>query len=196
MSLHALYSGVDEAGRGSLAGPVTASAVILDPAKPIVGLKDSKLLSSRQRELLTLEIKVKSIAWCVAEASVLEIEKINILEATMLAMQRSVQGLQPQPMMALIDGNRCPKLDIPTISIIKADRHINAVSAASILAKTSRDAKLCALAKIYPEYGFEQNKGYGVKYHLQALTRNGPCQEHRHTYKPVRLAKINLESKH
>lgn len=184
-----LPCGVDEAGRGPLAGPVVAAAVILDPARPIAGLADSKKLSAARREKLAIEIREKAIAWCVAEASVAEIDALNILQATLLAMQRAVGGLAVTPAEALIDGNRCPVLPIPARAIIGGDATVAEISAASILAKTVRDAGLLELHAAYPQYGFDRHKGYGTAAHLAALREHGPCPEHRTSFAPVREAR-------
>lgn len=178
--------GVDEAGRGPLAGPVYAAAVILDPAYPIHGLRDSKKLSAAQRQRLAAEIKAHALAWHIASASVAEIEDINILHATMLAMQRAVQGLDPAATMALIDGNRCPALPIPARAIVRGDDLEACISAASILAKTERDEEMRRIAVKYPAYGFERHAGYPVPEHLAALAAHGPCPEHRRNFAPVR----------
>ena len=180
-----LTAGVDEAGRGPLAGPVYAAAVILDPARPIAGLRDSKALSAAQRDRLAVEIRACSLAWAVAAADVAEIDALNILQATLLAMRRAVEGLAPAPAQALIDGNRVPRLACPARAIIKGDRDVPSISAASILAKTERDALLLELHALYPVYGFAQNKGYGTKDHLAALVRYGPCAAHRRSFAPV-----------
>ncbi|MDX9995310.1 MAG: ribonuclease HII [Rhodocyclaceae bacterium] len=184
-----MICGVDEAGRGPLAGPVVAAAVILDPQRPIAGLADSKKLSAVRREKLAVEIREKAIAWCVAEASVEEIDAINILQATLLAMQRAVAGLALTPAEALIDGNRCPALAIPARAIIGGDATVAEISAASILAKTVRDAGLLELHAAYPQYGFDRHKGYGTAAHLAALREHGPCPEHRTSFAPVREAR-------
>jgi ribonuclease HII len=181
-----MICGVDEAGRGPLAGPVVAAAVILDPTRPIVGLDDSKKLSAARRERLAVEIRAKALAWCVAEASVEEIDSINILQATLLAMQRAVAGLSLCPVEALIDGNRCPVLDVPARAIIGGDATVAEISAASILAKTSRDAGLVVLHDTYPQYGFDRHKGYGTAAHLAALRLHGPTPAHRRSFAPVR----------
>jgi ribonuclease HII len=180
-----LIAGVDEAGRGPLAGPVYAAAVILDPARPIAGLRDSKALSAGQRERLAVEIRACSLAWAVAAADVAEIDALNILQATLLAMRRAVEALAPAPTQALIDGNRVPRLACPARAIIKGDRDVASISAASILAKTARDALLAELHVLYPRYGFAQNKGYGTPDHLAALERHGPCPAHRRSFAPV-----------
>ncbi|MEW5770044.1 MAG: ribonuclease HII [Pseudomonadota bacterium] len=181
-----LVCGVDEAGRGPLAGPVYAAAVILDPARPIAGLRDSKKLSEAQRERLAAEIRENALAWCVAEASVAEIERLNILHASMLAMRRAVLGLRPAAELALIDGNRCPELPIAARAIVKGDALEPCISAASILAKTARDKVMRALADKYPKYGFERHAGYPVPEHLAALEAHGPCPEHRKNFGPVK----------
>lgn len=181
-----MICGVDEAGRGPLAGPVVAAAVILDPAKPVAGLADSKKLSAARREKLAVEIRAKALAWCVAEASVDEIDCINILQATLLAMQRAVAGLSVQPAEVLIDGNRCPVLDVPARAIVGGDATVAEISAASILAKTSRDAGLVVLHAAYPQYGFDRHKGYGTAAHLAALRAHGPTPAHRKSFAPVR----------
>jgi ribonuclease HII len=181
-----LVCGVDEAGRGPLAGPVYAAAVILDPARPILGLKDSKKLSQAQRGRLAEEIKAHALVWHVAWATVAEIEQLNILHATMLAMRRAVLGLNPAPQEALIDGNRCPEVPMAVRAIVKGDALEPCISAASILAKTERDKVMRQLADMYPQYGFEQHAGYPVPGHLAALEAHGPCPEHRKTFGPVK----------
>ena len=178
--------GVDEAGRGPLAGPVVAAAVILDPQQPIVGLNDSKKISAAKRERLAVEIRAKALAWCIAEASVEEIDTLNILQATLLAMQRAVAGLCIRPEEVLIDGNRCPCLDIPARAIVGGDASVAEISAASILAKTSRDAGLIEMHATYPQYGFDRHKGYGTAAHLAALRTFGPTPAHRKSFAPVR----------
>lgn len=179
--------GVDEAGRGPLAGPVCAAAVILDPRRPIPGLKDSKKLSAARREELAAEIRAKALAWHVATASVAEIERLNILHATLLAMRRAILGLTPAAEAALIDGNRCPAdLPCPARAIVKGDALEPAISAASILAKTHRDALMQDLARQYPMYGFDRHAGYPTPQHLEALQIHGPCPEHRLKFAPVR----------
>jgi ribonuclease HII len=181
-----MICGVDEAGRGPLAGPVVAAAVILDPARPIVGLADSKKLSATRREKLAVEIREKSLAWCVAEATVEEIDTINILQATLLAMRRAVLGLALLPAEVLIDGNRCPCLDLPMRAIVGGDAKVAEISAASILAKTVRDAGMLDLHTKFPQYGFDRHKGYGSALHLAALRVHGPCPVHRRSFAPVR----------
>jgi len=188
-----MICGVDEAGRGPLAGPVVAAAVILDPARPIAGLADSKKLSAAKREKLAVEIRTKALAWSVAEASVEEIDTLNILQATLLAMQRAVAGLSLVPSEALIDGNRCPALGVPARAIVGGDATVADISAASILAKTTRDAGLLELHAAYPQYGFDRHKGYGTAAHLAALRLHGPCPVHRKSFAPVR-AQLGLFS--
>jgi ribonuclease HII len=183
--LDGLVCGIDEAGRGPLAGPVTAAAVILDPARPIAGLNDSKKLTEKRREALAIEIKEKALAWCIAEASAAEIDQINILQATFLAMQRAVAGLSIQPERAVVDGNRCPKLAMPVEAVVKGDGKIAAIAAASILAKTDRDAVLRRLHDDYPQYGFDRHMGYPTAAHFAALQAHGPCPAHRRSFAPV-----------
>ena len=185
-------AGVDEAGRGPLAGPVVAGAVILDPENPIAGLDDSKRLSASRRERLFDEIQEKALAWAVASASVAEIDSINILQATMLAMQRAVNALLPTAEHALIDGNRCPELSCPARAIVKGDSKVAAISAASILAKVTRDREMQVLDMKYPGYGLAQHKGYPSKAHIAALELLGASPVHRRSYAPVRKV---LESK-
>lgn len=183
--------GVDEAGRGPLAGPVVAAAVILDPAAPIDGLMDSKKLSARRREVLAEQIRGRALAWAVAHASVEEIDRLNILQATFLAMQRAVGGLETFPTRVLIDGNQCPELAIPTEAIVKGDSKVAAISAASILAKTARDDVMRELDRQYPEYGFARHMAYGTKAHLEALHRYGPSPCHRRSFKPIKQLEAN-----
>ena len=177
--------GVDEAGRGPLAGPVVAAAVILDPARPILGLNDSKKLFAKRRIELAQEIRDKALAWSIAEASVEEIDRLNILQASLLAMRRAVAGVSPPPRRALIDGNKCPLLDCPAEAIVGGDGKVAAIAAASILAKTARDAGMQALHAIYPMYGFDRHKGYPTAAHLAALRRYGPTPAHRRSFSPV-----------
>lgn len=184
-----LICGVDEAGRGPWAGPVTAAAVILDPAKPIEGLTDSKKLSEVKRDRLAPLIRERSLAWCVAHASVEEIDRMNIREATFLAMQRAIEGLQQAPELALIDGNALPgNLKCEARAIVKGDLTEPAISAASILAKTVRDALMQELDAAHPGYGLGQHKGYGTALHAEALTRLGPAPCHRMSFAPVKAA--------
>jgi ribonuclease HII len=180
--------GVDEAGRGPLAGPVTAAAVMLDPARPIAGLRDSKKLSAAARERLADEIRDKASAWCVAEASVAEIDALNILQATLLAMRRAVAGLGRAPDEVLVDGNRCPQWAWRSRAVVKGDDKVAAIAAASILAKTARDQFMCRLHEAYPAYGFAQHMGYGTAAHLDALKAHGACPQHRRSFAPVKLA--------
>ncbi len=180
-----LLGGVDEAGRGPLAGPVVAAAVILDDLNPIAGLADSKVLTAARREALYDEIRAKALCCSVAEASVEEIDRINILQATMLAMRRAVQGLRLKPVRVLVDGNRIPPLDVPAEAIVKGDALVQAISAASILAKVERDRWCAQLHESYPQYGFAGHKGYGTAEHLEALRLHGACPEHRRTFAPV-----------
>ena len=180
-----LVCGIDEAGRGPLAGPVVAAAVILDPAKPTVGLNDSKKLSEKKRVALAEEIREKAVAWCVAEANIEEIDRLNILWATMLAMQRAVAGLAVRPTSAMVDGNRCPKLDIPVEAVVKGDGKIASIAAASILAKTVRDAGMLELHALYPQYGFDRHMGYPTAAHFAALQVHGASPVHRKSFGPV-----------
>ncbi|MBU1397190.1 MAG: ribonuclease HII [Gammaproteobacteria bacterium] len=179
--------GVDEAGRGPLAGPVMAAAVMLDPAQPIDGLRDSKKLSAAARERLADEIRLRAVAWCVAEASVAEIDRLNILQATLLAMQRAVAGLQTPPDDVWVDGNRCPDWAWRSQAVVKGDDKVAAIAAASILAKTVRDQFMCRLHEDYPAYGFARHMGYGTAVHLAALKAHGACPQHRRSFAPVKL---------
>ncbi|MDD2833520.1 MAG: ribonuclease HII [Methylotenera sp.] len=181
-----LICGVDEAGRGPLAGAVFAAAVILDANRPIVGLADSKKLTEKKRDFLALEIKEKALAWAIASCSAQEIDKINILQASLLAMKRAVEQLHVTPQLVQVDGNKCPDIHLPCEAIVKGDSKVQAISAASILAKTARDAALYTLDKQYPIYGFAKHKGYPTAAHMQALTEHGVCPEHRMSYAPVR----------
>ena len=181
-----LIAGVDEAGRGPLAGPVMAAAVILDPARPIAGLADSKKLSERQRDALESEIKEKAVAWAVACAEVEEIDILNILWASMLAMQRAVLALHTAPMLVLVDGDRCPDLPCRAEAVIRGDATVAAISAASILAKVARDRELIILENHYPGYGFARHKGYPTKDHVAALELLGVTPVHRRSFGPVR----------
>ena len=182
--------GVDEAGRGPLAGAVVAGAVVLDPDNPIDGLKDSKKLSPARREFLFEEIQLRAKAWGIGEASPVEIDEINILQATMLAMRRAIEDLALRlgawPDKALIDGNRCPELPILAEAIVKGDAKEPAISAASILAKVTRDRQMMALHELHPEYGFAQHMGYPTEAHFAALKQYGACSEHRRSFSPVR----------
>ena len=183
--VHGLIAGVDEAGRGPLAGPVVAAAVILDPLQPIQGLADSKVLTAKKREQLYDEIYAKALCCSIAQASVQEIDELNILQATMLAMQRAVQGLRLRPAKVLVDGNRIPKLDILAEAIVKGDSLVPAISAASILAKVWRDRWCAQYHLAFPQYGFGVHKGYGTAVHLAALREHGACPEHRKSFRPV-----------
>ena len=180
-----LTAGVDEAGRGPLAGPVVAAAVILDDARPIAGLADSKRLSAAVRERLSLQIRAQALCCAWGHATVQEIDEFNILEATMLAMRRAVLGLRLKPHMVLVDGNRIPTLPMLAQAIVKGDALIPAISAASIIAKVARDQWCRDIDAQYPQYGFAQHKGYGTALHMQALRKHGACPEHRRSYAPV-----------
>lgn len=184
--LEATACGVDEAGRGPLAGPVVAAAVLLDPARPIDGLRDSKKLTPAARQRLALQIRADALAWAVGEASVAEIDRLNILQATLLAMRRAVEQLCPQPLRAVVDGNRCPPLTIPVTAEVQGDDRIAAIAAASILAKTVRDAQMLVLHAQYPEYGFASHMGYPTAAHRAALLAYGASPEHRRSFGPVR----------
>jgi ribonuclease HII len=178
--------GVDEAGRGPIAGPVCAAAVLLDPRRPITGLADSKLLVERRREALAAEIRANALAWSVAWASVEEIDLHNILQATMLAMQRAIRGLSIAPDEAWVDGNRCPDAGCAVRAIVGGDRLHAAISAASILAKTARDAEMRRLHGLYPQYRLDRHKGYPTPEHLELLARHGASEIHRRTFAPVK----------
>lgn len=181
-----LLAGVDEVGRGPLVGPVVAAAVILDPNNPIEGLADSKKLSEKKREALYDEIHDKAIACSISRASVEEIDQINILHASMLAMKRAVESLLVKPEYVLVDGNRCPQLDIPHEAVVKGDARVASIAAASIIAKVSRDREMKELDKEFPEYGFAQHKGYPTKTHFEVLQRLGVNAYYRRSFKPVR----------
>jgi ribonuclease HII len=181
-------AGVDEAGRGPLAGPVVAAAVILPERFDLPGLADSKRLSATARERLVPAIKAQALAWCVAEASVEEIDRLNILQATLLAMQRAVAGLSPAPDRVQVDGDKRPRLTVPVEAVVRGDQTVPAISAASVLAKVARDALLEALEHAHPGYGFAQHKGYPTAAHLAALRALGPCVAHRRSFAPVRAA--------
>jgi ribonuclease HII len=180
-----LVAGVDEAGRGPLAGPVVAAAVILDDLHPIVGLADSKKLTALRREKLYDEIRAKALCCSIAEASVEEIDRLNILQATLLAMRRAVEGLRLKPAKVLVDGNRLPVLDVLAEAIVKGDAKVPAISAASILAKVHRDRWCAEYDREFPQYGFAAHKGYGTAEHLAALRAHGACPQHRKTFAPV-----------
>lgn len=187
-----LIAGVDEVGRGPLAGPVVAAAVILDPARPIHGLADSKLLTSKKREILSERIKDRAIAWSVGSASVEEIDHLNILQATLLAMRRAIYSLAVQPDHVQVDGSFLPRVKYPMEAIIGGDRLIPAISAASIVAKVARDLEMVKYDKIYPGYGFAEHKGYGTEGHLEALARLGVTPIHRRTFKGVKSGQKTL----
>ncbi len=181
-----IICGVDEAGRGPLAGPVFAAAVILDPARPIPGLRDSKKLTAARRDELAVIIRRDALAWSVTQCCESEIDELNILHATMLAMRRAIDGLRHAPTLALIDGNRCPPATVRCVPIVGGDDLVDAISAASILAKTGRDAALLELHLAYPQYGFDQHKGYPTAMHLERLQQHGVSPVHRRSYAPVR----------
>ncbi|MGJ7974909.1 ribonuclease HII [Providencia hangzhouensis] len=183
-----LIAGVDEVGRGPLVGAVVTAAVILDPNNPITGLADSKKLTEKKREKLFDEIQEKALCWCIGRAEPEEIDNINILHATMLAMQRAVAGLSIIPEYVLIDGNRCPELPMPSQAVIKGDSLVQEISAASILAKVIRDREMVELDKAFPEYGFAKHKGYPTAYHLEKLAQYGATEFHRKSFAPVRRA--------
>ncbi len=191
MSELVLICGVDEAGRGPLAGPVSAAAVILDPSRPIEGLADSKKLSEKQRDRLAPLIRARALAWAVAYAEVEEIDRLNILQATLLAMKRAVEALSIRPQQVLVDGLYCPQTGIPSQAIVKGDSKVAAISAASILAKTARDELMLQLHGRYPQYGFDAHKGYPTAAHLAALREHGVSAVHRKTFKPVRQFAAN-----
>lgn len=179
-------AGVDEVGRGPLAGPVVAAAVILDPARPITGLDDSKRLTARRREALAGDIRAHALAWALGRAEVEEIDRVNILQASMLAMERAVAALPIRPEHVYVDGNRLPNLGIAATAVVGGDAQVAEIAAASILAKVTRDAELVALDERFPGYGFAGHKGYPSRAHLEALERLGPCPEHRRSFAPVR----------
>ena len=183
-----LIAGVDEVGRGPLAGPVIAAAVILDPAHPIAGLADSKKLSPARRERLALDIRANALAWALGRAEVAEIDRLNIFQASLLAMRRAVEALPMTPDRVLVDGKHCPPLACPCTAIVKGDATVPAISAASILAKVTRDAELRELHDRYPRYDFARHKGYPTAIHREALRRYGPCPEHRRSFAPVAAA--------
>ncbi|WP_074822069.1 ribonuclease HII [Pragia fontium] len=181
-------AGVDEVGRGPLVGAVVTAAVILDPSNPIVGLADSKKLSEKKRLALYDEIKEKALSWSLGRAEPEEIDRLNILHATMLAMQRAVAGLSIQPDMVLIDGNRCPKLPMKSLAVVKGDSRVAEISAASILAKVTRDREMEELDLLFPQYGFAQHKGYPTALHLEKLSEHGATEHYRRSFAPVRRA--------
>lgn len=181
-----LVVGVDEVGRGPLAGPVVAAAVVLDPEKPIEGLADSKRLTQRQRDLLATEIRSSALAWALGRAEAEEIDAINILQASLLAMRRAVLALNIHPDFAVVDGNRCPDLPCEAAAIVRGDETVPAISAASIVAKVARDTEMCEMDSLYPGYGLASHKGYPSKQHLEALARLGVTPIHRRSFAPVR----------
>ena len=182
-----LVAGVDEVGRGPLVGDVVTAAVILDPARPIPGLNDSKVLTDKKRQLLAPLIREQALAWAIGRCSPQEIDQLNILQATMLAMSRAVAALSIQPGFVFIDGNRCPHLPMPCEAVVKGDSRVAEISAASILAKVARDQEMIALDARYPEYGFAQHKGYPTKAHFAALAEHGVLAEYRRSFKPVAI---------
>jgi ribonuclease HII len=181
-----LLAGVDEVGRGPLAGDVVTAAVILDPAKPITGLADSKKLTERRRQQLAIEISEKALFWHIARASIAEIDQYNILQATMMAMVRAVDGLELRPEYVAVDGNRMPDWNYSGETVVKGDDKVPAISAASIIAKVCRDNEMCMFDQQYPGYGFAAHKGYGTKQHIQAIKQLGPSPIHRHSFEPVK----------
>lgn len=186
-----LVAGVDEAGRGPLAGPVVAAAVILDPARPVAGLADSKTLSAARRESLAGAIRARACAWAVAWADAAEIDRLNILEASCLAMRRAILGLPAWPAAVEVDGNRLPDLEFPAgrltgTAVVGGDASVAAISAASILAKVVRDRRMAHFDRLYPQYGFARHKGYGTAEHRESLARHGPCPQHRRSFRPLR----------
>lgn len=179
-------AGVDEAGRGPLVGSVVAAAVILDPQNPIEGLNDSKKLSEKKRNSLAIEIREKALAWSVSSVDEKEIDRINILQASLLAMKRAVESLSQSPDMVLVDGNKCPDISYKVEAIVKGDSKVAAISAASILAKVDRDRQMVELHEQYPQYGFDRHKGYPTKVHMELLNQHGPCPLHRKSFSPVK----------
>ena len=179
-------AGVDEVGRGPLAGAVVAAAVILDPSRPVAGLDDSKRLTARRREVLAVEIRTSALAWALGRAEVEEIDRLNILQASLLAMQRAVAALTLEPTHVMVDGNRTPAFPVPATAVIGGDGRVAEIAAASILAKVDRDAELVEMDARYPGYGFAGHKGYASRAHLEALARLGPCPIHRRSFAPVR----------
>ncbi|VVT47612.1 Ribonuclease HII (EC [Kosakonia radicincitans] len=183
-----LVAGVDEVGRGPLVGAVVTAAVILDPERPIIGLNDSKKLSEKRRLALSEEIKEKALSWSLGRAEPHEIDELNILHATMLAMQRAIAGLSIVPEFVLIDGNRCPALPMPSLAVVKGDSRVAEISAASIIAKVTRDAEMAELDLLFPQYGFAQHKGYPTAFHLAKLAEHGATAHHRRSFAPVKRA--------
>lgn len=192
LSSYRLIAGVDEAGRGPLVGAVVAAAVILDAQRPIDGLNDSKKLSASKREQLAEQIKSRAVGWAVCSVEADEIDRINILQASLLAMKRAVESLPEAPDFALIDGNKLPQLGCEAAAIVKGDARVEAIAAASILAKVERDAQMQALHLTYPQYEFDRHKGYPTKAHMALLQRHGPCPQHRRSFAPVRRALLDL----
>ena len=186
LNAYKYIAGVDEAGRGPLVGSVVAAAVILDPQNPIDGLNDSKKLSEKKRNTLALEIRQKALAWSVVSVDEKEIDRINILQASLLAMKRAVESLDQLPDFVLVDGNKCPDLNIEVEAIVKGDSKVAAIAAASILAKVDRDQQMFDLHEQYPQYGFDKHKGYPTKVHMELLIQHGPCPLHRKSYAPVK----------
>lgn len=197
MNKHDLVAGVDEVGRGPLAGPVIAAAVILDPSQPIIGLTDSKKLSEKKRELLASEIKLKAKSWCIARCEPSEIDELNILQASLVAMQRAVEGLAIEPTHCLVDGNKLPQLKCSAEAIVKGDLKEPAISAASIIAKVARDNEMVKMDEKYPGFGFAKHKGYPTKAHREAIEQNGITEIHRKSFAPVQkqLSLLNSSSK-
>ena len=189
-----LVAGVDEAGRGPLAGPVVAAAVILDDLRPIAGLDDSKKLTALRRDALFDEIRAKALCFAIAEASVEEIDQLNILQATLLAMRRAVMGLRLKPVRVLVDGNQLPRLDVPSEAIVKGDALVKSISAASILAKVHRDRWCNEVHEHFPHYGFSAHKGYGTVVHMEALRAHGACIHHRRSFAPVAQVLVQSSS--
>ena len=189
-SAYPLIAGVDEAGRGPLAGPVVAAAVILDPRRPIVGLADSKTLKAERREFLATRIREQALAVTVAVVGPETIDRINILQATLQAMRSAIEQLDPKPLLVRVDGNRAPRVEVPVQTVIGGDRSDRAIAAASIIAKTHRDALMLALHARFPEYGFDRHKGYPTPAHLEALERLGPTPAHRKSFRPVRQTRL------
>ena len=186
LSPYNFIAGLDEAGRGPLVGSVVAAAVILDPARPIEGLRDSKKLSEKKRDLLATEIREKALAWSVVSVDAEEIDRINILQASLLAMQRAGEMLSVKPDIALVDGNKCPAMSCRVEAIVKGDSKVAAISAASILAKVDRDQQMYRLHEQYPQYGFDKHKGYPTRMHMELLREHGPCPFHRKSFSPVK----------
>ncbi|MCW9012818.1 MAG: ribonuclease HII [Gammaproteobacteria bacterium] len=186
LSPYKFIAGVDEAGRGPLVGAVVAAAVILDPAKPIVGLNDSKKLSEKKRNVLAEQIKNHALCWKIVSVAAAEIDQINILQASLMAMKQAVERLEIEPDIALIDGNKCPELSCKTAAIVKGDARVSAIAAASILAKVDRDQQMYQLHEQYPQYEFDRHKGYPTKLHMELLQQHGPCPLHRKSFAPVK----------